>query len=121
MRHVKSYNEGLIERLPHVKKFKSNVNNYNDQFKKEYKDRTISENILIEALFKVEVLLSLDNRYLGAMEAILILEGALGPGVSLKFQEKEEKFLFIKYKTRETYREHIIRLSKLFLKERGIL
>jgi hypothetical protein len=40
---------------------------------------------------------------------------------SFDYREKEERFLFIPYKTKETYREHIIRLIKEYLTEKGVL
>jgi hypothetical protein len=49
------------------------------------------------------------------------MEDYIKQGKSFDYREKEEKFLFIPYKTKETYREHIIRLIKEYLTEKGVL
>jgi len=69
----------------------------------------------------LEFLASLDSRFLGAAEGVLLMEDYIKQGKSFDYRENEKKFLFIPYKTKETYREHIIRLIKEYLTEKGVL
>ena len=90
--------------------------------KKTYEERNKPENILVECLYKLEVTETQNARYLGAAEAILIMENFIEtPGGSPDYKEKEEKFLFMTFKTKESYREYIIRLTKEYLTEKGVL
>ncbi len=63
----------------------------------------------------------MDLRYLGAIEAVLVLEKFLDPASKFNFKEKENKFLFFTFKTKETYREVVIRSAKEYLKQNGVL
>ena len=92
--------------------FKREALKYTSQFKKEYEDRTIAENILVEALYKIECLQSASERFLGAMEAVLVMENRLDP---------TKKLSEIKINKKETYRSIIIRLAKTYLKDKNVL
>ncbi len=90
-----------------------------NKFKKSHAERTVSENIMCEALLKYELYQS--GRFLGAMETVLIFEKVLEPGKKFNFNNKKEKFLFMTFNSTETYEEHIIRLSEEFLKTREVI
>ena len=118
----------------YIKSFKSNWNDiylggmtvdkkneYLSQFRKPYSERTKSENILVESLYYIEFVGSTDNRFLGAMESILILNDQLKVGTPFDYKEKEYKFLFMSFKSKETYKEIITRLSKEFLLKNDVL
>ena len=95
---------------------------YLSQFKEDYDDRTLSENILIEGLYHLEFEKSVSPlRYLGSMESILLIERVLKPGDSFDFLEYESKFLGFTFKVKENYQSFIIRKTKDFLKEREII
>lgn len=119
MEHIKSYTESVKNYFQ--KSFDKKANSYLDNFKKSYDDRTKSENILVECLFKLEFLESQNLRYAGAAEGILLMEDYLKTGNNFEYETKKEKFLFMTFETKETYREHIIRLVKQYLKEKNIL
>ncbi len=122
MDRIKSFNENWKDIFSPKKAYITKAKNYLDSFKKTYEQRTKSENILVECLYKLEVNETQNARYLGAAEAILIMENFLNrPGQSFNYKEKEEKFLFMTFKTKESYREHIIRLTKEYLTEKGVL
>ncbi len=140
---IERFNEGFFDRLkkeadeersknfdlfpfPTQKKFNAGAEKYLSQFKKDFNDRTNAENILVEGLFKLEyVALRSQNlesaRFLGAMEAVLLLEEVLKPGDKFDYKTSERKFLFIPYTTKESYREHIIRVAKEYLQSKGVL
>jgi hypothetical protein len=42
-------------------------------------------------------------------------------GKPFDYEEREQKFLFMKFKTKETYKELILRKSKKFLSDKGVL
>ncbi len=93
-----------------------NTNNFNkkadiylNSFKKDFEERTIPENILVECIFKLEFLNSNDNRFIGAAEATLIMEGYL---------KIEKEFDYLK---KETYKEHIIKLIKKYLSDKNLI
>jgi len=122
MDRIKLFNENWKDIFNPKKAYITKAKNYLDSFKKTYEQRTKSENILVECLYKLEVNETQNARYLGAAEAILIMENFLNrPGQSFNYKEKEEKFLFMTFKTKESYREHIIRLTKEYLTEKGVL
>jgi len=121
MEHIKTFNENWKDIFSPQKSFNKKAKNYLDSFKKTYEERNKSENILVECLYKLEFLASQDSRFLGAAEVVLLMEDYIKQGKSFDYREKEEKFLFIPYKTKETYREHIIRLIKEYLTEKGVL
>ena len=121
MEHIKTFNENWRYIFSPQKSFNSKAKNYLDSFKKSYEERNKPENILVECLYKLEFLASQDSRFLGAAEGVLLMEDYIKQGERFDYKEKEEKFLFIPYKTKETYREHIIRLIKEYLSEKGVL
>lgn len=143
MKNIKGFNENFLDKLknaankesdknfslspfPSQDRFNKGANKYLSQFKKDYTERNKAENILVEGLFKLEYVAyrseSLNSaRILGAMEAVLILEGVLQGGGSFDYKKSDHKFLFIKYTTQESYKEHIIRLSKEYLQSKGVL
>ena len=122
MYRIKSFNENWKDIFNPKKAYITKAKNYLDSFKKTYEERSKSENILVECLYKLEVSETQNVRYLGAAEAILIMENFLNrPGHPFNYKEKEHRFLFMTFKTKETYREHIIRLTKEFLTEKGVL
>ena len=85
---------------------------YLSKFKKEYEDRTIAESILVEALYKIEFLHSTSERFLGAMEAVLVIENRIDP---------TKKLSEVKINKKETYKSLIIRLSKEYLKDKNVM
>lgn len=103
------------------KSHNNKVKNYLDSFKKSYDERNKPENILVQCLYCLEFLGSQDSRFLGVSEGVLLMENYIEQGGGFDYKEREGKFLFIPYITRETYREHIIRLTKEYLSEKGIL
>ena len=122
MNRIKSFNENWKDIFSPKKAYINKAKNYLDSFKKTYEERNKPENILVECLYKLEVTETQNARYLGAAEAILIMENFLNsPGQPFNFKEKEEKFLFMTFKTKESYREYIIRLTKEYLTEKGVL
>jgi hypothetical protein len=122
MGRIKSFNENWKDILFNKKAYINKAKNYLDSFKKTYEERNKTENILVECLYKLEVTETQNARYLGAAEAVLIMDGFLNrPGQPFNYKEKEEKFLFMTFKTKESYREHIIRLTKEYLTEKGVL
>ena len=63
-----------------------------------YEERSKSENIIVECLYNLEVIASKNARYLGAAEGVLLMEDFLNqPGTKFDYQEKEHKFLFMKF------------------------
>lgn len=120
MEHIKSFNENWKDifsgGLTSDKK-----EEYLSQFKKSYEERTKSENILVESLFYIEFKGLTDNRFLGAMESVLILNDYLTGGKPFDYKEREQKFLFMTFKTKETYKELILRLTKNYLSDVGVL
>jgi hypothetical protein len=122
MNRIKSFNENWKDIFFNKKAYINKATNYLDSFKKTYEERNKPENILVECLYKLEVTETQNARYLGAAEAILIMENFIEtPGGSPDYKEKEEKFLFMTFKTKESYREYIIRLTKEYLTEKGVL
>lgn len=114
--HVKLFNENWRELF----KSDDDVDDSN-RFKKSYDERTLAENILVHCLTNIEFIYTKDNRFLGAAEAVLIMEDFIKPGSKFDYEKKENKFLFMKFETRENYRDLMIRLIKTYLKERGVL
>lgn len=122
MNRIKSFNENWKDILNPKKAYINKAKSYLDSFKKTYEERNTPENILVECLYKLEVSETQNARYLGAAEVVLIMEGFLKrPGESFDYKEKEHKFLFLNFKTKESYREHIIRLTKEYLTQKGVL
>lgn len=122
MDHIKSFNENWKDNLDnflHGKKGKKEE--YLSQFKKSYEERSKSENILVESLYFIEFEGQDDRRFLGAMESVLILNDYMDGGKPFDYEEREQKFLFMKFKTKETYKELILRKSKKFLSDKGVL
>ena len=127
MKNIKSFNENWSQNLknkllkPINDKFLKNRTSYLTQFKFDFEKRTKPVNILIECLYYIEFLKNSDNRFLGAAEGVLLMEDFLKQGQKLDYKQKDEKFLFIKYKTKEDYRDVIIRYTKEYLTQKGIL
>lgn len=147
MRNIKGFNENFLDKLKNAankerdknfslspspsqdrfnKENRVSANKYLSQFKKDYTERNKAENILVEGLFKLEYVVYISKslnseRILGAMEAVLILEGILSGDGSFDYKKSDHNFLSIKYTTKESYKEHIIRLSKEYLQSKGVL
>ena len=105
---------------PAQDRYNKKANAYLAKFKKYYEDRTVGEKILTECLFKVEVGQAMGpalTRYLGAMEATLVMEGHLE--YAKPFQYQKTKGLF--GNTTETYGEVILRNTKEFLTKKEVL
>lgn len=112
----------IIDWFGYGKKYELQRTLYLSQFKKDWEDRTTFENILCECLYKVEFHKSQDRRYLGAAETVLITEGVLeGSGSDLPYEDVTDNVFGVKLNRKETYRELILRFSRKFLKERGII
>lgn len=122
MTHIKSFNEKWTDIFKGKEKLspKEKKEKFLKQFKKDYKQRTLSESILVDALLKAETYGD-NNRYFGAMEAILLVEGYLKPGQNFDLENKKEKVLFMNIDTKESYGEHMIRITKEYLKTKGVL
>lgn len=127
MKHLKGFNENMFKDIIDYpsKKFAEGREKYLSQFKKDYEERTHAENIIVQGLYYIEYVLlngSKDElRYLGAIEAVLVLDGFLKPGNKSNYKEKESKFLFFTFKTKESYRDVILRNAKEYLKQKGVL
>jgi len=125
MKHLRGFNENVFKDIMEypAKKYKEGREKYLSQFKKNYEERTPAERIIVQALYFIEYVgYSKDElRYLGAIEAVLVLEEFLDPGSKFNFKEKENKFLFFTYKTKESYREVILRSAKEYLQQKGVL
>lgn len=122
MKNLKTYNESFMDIFNG--NFNKKSKGFFDQFKKGYAERTKAENILVECLYYLDISFRQgvnESRLLGAMESVLLLENVLKGGEKFKFEEKQMKFLFIEYKSKENYREHIIRLSWEYLKNNDVL
>ena len=105
---------------PAQKKYNKKAQAYLDKFKKTYDERTASEKILTECLYKIEVAQVMGAglaRFLGAMEATLVIEGHLEYGKS--FDYLTLKGLFGDYK--ENYTQFIVRKSKEYLTIKEVL
>jgi hypothetical protein len=100
------------------KTFNKKATEYLSRFKKDYTQRTIKENILVDCLYNIEFLGSNNLRYYGAAEAILIVE----TGLKLSYEEKDIKLFNVKVFTiKEHYTELILKKIKEYLKDRNIL
>jgi hypothetical protein len=127
MKYLKRFNENMFKDIINYpsKKFAEGREKYFLQFKKDYEERTHAENIIVQGLYYVEYVLdgsSKDElRYLGAIEAVLVLEKFLKPDNKFNYKEKENKFLFFTFKTKESYRDVILRNAKEYLKQKGVL
>jgi len=127
MKHLKSFNENIFKKINEYpsKKFAEGREKYFLQFKRPYEERTHAENIIVQGLYYIEYVLdgsSKDElRYLGAIEAVLVLEDFLKPDNKFNYKEKENKFLFFTFKTKENYRDVILRNAKEYLKQKGVL
>jgi hypothetical protein len=108
----------ILNYFSQKEKFYKKVEAYLNQFKIE---RTKTESILIECLFKLEFLSLDDRRYIGAAEAILIMEGFLNKGTKFEYQKTKRFHLFFTWETKENYKEHIIKHIKLYLREKGVM
>jgi len=112
----------IIDWFGYDKKYELHHTLYLSQFKKGWKDRTTTENIICECLYKLEFHNSQDARYLGAAETALIIEGVLkGNGSDFPYEDVTDNVFGVKVTRKETYRELILRLSRKFLKEREII
>ena len=67
--------------------------------------------LLVESLLYIGYKGSTDNRFLGAMESVLILNDYLTGGKQFDLTKKENKSLFMIFRTKETYRELIVKTS----------
>lgn len=123
MTRIKSFNENWKDIFKPKRKLslKEKKENFLKEFKKDYNQRTLSESILVDALLKTEGYGSTNNRYFGAMEAILLLEGFLKPGQDFDYKNKEEKLFFMNIDSKESYGEHMTRITKEYLKSKGVL
>jgi hypothetical protein len=110
----------VLDLLNKPAKYNKKANAYLDKFKKSYEDRTVGEKILTECLFKIEVGQAMGpalTRYLGAMEATLVMEGHLEYAKPFEYQKTKGLF----GNTTETYGEVIIRNTKEFLTKKEVL
>lgn len=106
------------------RKFAEKREKFMSRFKKPYEERTTAENIIVEGLRETLFIggtTTREARYLGAIEAILVIEGFLKPGQKWNYEKKEYKFLFWKYSEKESYKTLIIRLGEKYLTEKGVM
>ena len=94
--------------------------------KKDYSKLSYNEKIIANFYYNFVVLGISNNtvlimRYCGAVEAILTIEGYLKPFEDFEYQIKYKKFLWIRYKEKEGYKEYLLRIANKFLEDRGIL
>ena len=112
--------------MKRTEKYKIKRDLYNSQFKKSHEERTYHENILVKMLYELEFL-NYDNaiasnyRALGASEVVLVNEGYLTEYKDFEFIEVKEKILWFNFTVKEKYKDHIIRLDKKCLKDKGII
>lgn len=117
----------IIKKVSFVDMFKSDkqrkkeyISDYMvNRVKKDHSERTISERIVLQAYLELKFVL--DSRLLGAIEAVLVMEGVLKGGEPFDLQKKNKKFLFVEYTEKEGYNSFIIRKAKEFLQERGVI
>lgn len=105
---------------PAQERYNKKATAYLAKFKKSYEDRTVGEKILTECLYKIEVTQVMGpalTRYLGAMEATLVMEGHLEYAKPFEYQETKGLF----GNTTETYGEVIVRKTKEFLTIKEVL
>jgi hypothetical protein len=122
MGKIKKFNENWLDITLNPKKaFQKTKDIFLSQFKKSYEDRTVAENIISEAYYKLKVEDPLDRRLLGAIEATLITEGYMESGKEFDYKSIEKKILFIKYEEKETYNSLIIRRAEEYLKDKGVI
>ena len=111
----------MLDRNKLTDKQKKQAIEYLSFYKKPYSERTISESILVDCLYEVEFIGSVSLRYFGAMESALVIEKFIDRGKPFDFLKEKQKFMFMNFTKDETYNNFIIRKSKEFLKERGII
>lgn len=90
-------------------------------FKKDYNERTLSENIITQAYYYLKYLNVNDNKYVGAIEAILVLDGFIKPGENYEYKTYNKKFLFINYTETQSYKSLMIEMAEKYLKDKEIL
>lgn len=120
MNHVKKFNESWKDIFGKDDFYKESEN-YLNQFKKHRNEMTKSENLLVNFLYELEFKDSHSLRYLGAAEAILIILGYIESGEEFDYKDREGKIFYMKFKTKENYRDYIIRKIKEYFKENGIM
>lgn len=125
MEHIKNFNENWKDSLDSdlIRKknsYEIRYDSYHEKFKKKFEQRTKEENILVECLYNLENF-TIDRRYLGVAEGVFHMIDYFKKGEKFDYKEKEEKFLFVRYKTKERYSEYIIRKIKEYLTEKGVL
>lgn len=98
-----------------------NKNEFLSNVKKDSKDRTLSENILFQAYYYINFLNVNDNKYLGAIETILVLEDFIKPGQTYEYKKYNKKFLFWNYTETQTYKSLMLEMAEKYLKSRNIL
>lgn len=122
MKHIRKYNEEYGTFGLGNQRLENEKSKFLSKFTKQFGERSIQEDIMVEGLYNLEFMVGDQSRFLGALEALLILEGVLeGRGGKFDYENKEKKFLFIKYKEKETYKQHIVRLTNEHLKKTGLI
>ena len=112
--------------MTQVEKFKIKKDLFNSQFKKSHDERTYNENVMVQTLFNIKIinsdkLIANNYRSLGAAEVALVNEGYLTKYEDFKYIDVDKKFLWFTVKVKEKYKDHIIRLIKECLKDKGII
>lgn len=126
---IKKFNEGWSWRKKNDEDPIANLTKTKDQLfldslKKDYSERTDAENIVTSAIvYSIREYLNYNAlyRYVGAIEATLMLEGYLPLGKKFELSKVKKKFLFIEFEQNERYHDFIIRKGKEYLKSKGVL
>lgn len=130
MERLKKFNEGwkdlpgkVLDKVTGGDAYREGGKKYLSQFKKSYEQRSQAESIIAQGLYFLEYqnIETQQLRYLGALEATMVMEGFIDPGDKFIYQETEKKFLFFKYTEKESYRNLVIRKAKEYLKSKGVL
>lgn len=95
---------------------------YDNQFKKSFSDRSKAERIITESLYYLEETNVMPERFLGAIESALVIEGFFKGGEPFKYNKSVYKFLGIfPISVEETHMSYIIRNAKEYLKNNNVL
>ena len=91
------------------------------KFKKDSNERTLSENIVAKAYYHLKVLKVDEDKNIGAIETVLLIEGFIKPNEDYEYKKYNKKFLFFNYTEEQTYNSLILEMAENYLKSKNIL
>lgn len=104
---------------------KEDLTAFGNTLKRDLDSLSFDERVLVVLYYKFVVVGITDTitvmRYCGAAEIILINFGYLEAFKPFEYLETEKKFLFYKYKEKESYKDFILRLATKCLEDKEIL